>query len=152
MVEGGNGTDAATEVVVTFDDMTVLSQGGVDVFVLNWNEGEDPPPYYVVVVGDGGELHSVRLRHALVDAGARVQDPARAGVAGRRFAFAASTLLVTGHRALLADYLREHQAEGRIPLLVERDGRYLVYLHDPHEGEDEAVKDGDAEVDAGAAE
>jgi hypothetical protein len=112
MVEGGEATEAATEVEVTFDDMTVLSEGGVDVFVLNWNHSEDPPPFYV----DVAEL---------------------------RFAFSASTLLVTGHKALLADYVREQQAEGRIPLFVEREGRYYVYLHDPHAGDDEG--DGEAE-------
>jgi len=116
MVEGGNATEAATEVQVTFDDMTVLSEGGIDVFVLNWNESEDPPPYYV----DVAEL---------------------------RFAFSASTLLVTGHKAILADYVREQQAEGRIPLFVERDERYYVYLHDPDAGEDEDIEEGDAEAD-----
>jgi len=109
MVEGGNETEAATEVEVAFDDMTVLSEGGVDVFVLNWNESEEPPPYFINV-GD------------------------------RRFAFTANTLLVTGHKEFLADYIREQQVEGRIPLFVERDFRYYVYLHDPHidEEDDEA--------------
>ncbi len=124
MVEGGDSTEAATEVKVSFDDMTVFSEGGVDVFVLNWDHSDDPPPYYV----DVAEL---------------------------RFAFSASTMLVTGHRDLLPNYVREQQAEGRIPLFVERDERYYIYLHDPHAGEDEDVEDSDAEADgeeAGEAE
>ena len=100
----------ATEIEVTFDDMTVLSEDEIDVFVLNWNDVEDPPPYYV-------------------------------DLADRRFAFTSTTLLVVGHRAVLADYVREQEAEGRIPLLVERDERYYLYLHDPNEG---AEEDGEA--------
>ena len=96
----------ATEIEVTFDDLTVLSEEEIDVFVLNWNDGEDPPPYYV-------------------------------DLEGRRFAFTSTTLLLVGHRAVLADYVREQQAEGRIPLLVERDERYYLYLHDPNEGAEE---------------
>lgn len=42
---------AETEVAVTFDDMTVLSEGDVDVFVLNWNDTDEPPPYWVDVAG-----------------------------------------------------------------------------------------------------
>lgn len=40
-----------TELAVTFDDMTVLSEGGVDVFLLNMEEMEDVPPYYIDVAG-----------------------------------------------------------------------------------------------------
>lgn len=40
-----------TEIAVGFDDMTVLSEGGVDVFLLNMDELEDVPPYYVDVAG-----------------------------------------------------------------------------------------------------
>jgi hypothetical protein len=40
-----------TEVAVGFDDMTVLSEGGVDVFLLNMEEFEDVPPYYIDVAG-----------------------------------------------------------------------------------------------------
>ena len=34
---GSSSGRAATEAEVTFDDMTVLSEGGVDLFVLTWN-------------------------------------------------------------------------------------------------------------------
>jgi hypothetical protein len=40
-----------TEIATGFDDMTVLSEGGVDVFILNLEEYEDVPPYYVDVAG-----------------------------------------------------------------------------------------------------
>jgi hypothetical protein len=114
---------AGTEIAVTFDDMTVLSEEGVDVFVLNWNDEEDPPPYYVDV-GD------------------------------RRFAFSSSTFQVNGHGPWLPGQLREHEAEGRIPLLVERDDRYYLYLHDPDEGaeEDEDVAEGAEDERAGGDE
>ena len=110
MVESEPATEAATAIEVTFDDMTVLSEGGVDVFVLDWR-GEHSPPYYV-------------------------------DVAGRRFAFTASTFLLEGHSALLADYVREQESEGRTMLLVERESRYYVYLDDPAaEAEDAAATD-----------
>lgn len=40
-----------TEIAVGFDDMTVLSEGGVDVFLLNMDDLEDVPPYYIEVGG-----------------------------------------------------------------------------------------------------
>ena len=40
-----------SEVDVTFDDMTVLTEGGADVFVVNLNDSDEPPPYYVAVSG-----------------------------------------------------------------------------------------------------
>ena len=38
-----------SEIAVTFDDMTVLSEGGADVFVVNLNGRDEPPPYWVDV-------------------------------------------------------------------------------------------------------
>lgn len=40
-----------SEVEVGFDDLTVLSEGEADVFVLNFNGDDGPPPYYVTVNG-----------------------------------------------------------------------------------------------------
>jgi hypothetical protein len=103
---------ATTEVEVTFDDMTVLSEDGVDLFVLNWNEFVEPPPYYV-------------------------------DVDGRRFAYSSQTVLVAGRGAVLSDFVREHEAEGLTVLLVERDDRFMLYLHDPAAGaedEDDAAE------------
>lgn len=40
-----------TEVAIGFDDMTVLSEGGVDVFLLDMEPSEDVPPYYIDVAG-----------------------------------------------------------------------------------------------------
>ena len=58
-------------------------------------------------------------------------------VAGRRFAYSGETLLVKGHGAWLSRLVREHEAEGRLVMLVERDDRYLIYLHDPNAIEDD---------------
>ena len=99
---------AETDIVVTFDDMTVLSEDGVDVFLLGWDEYENPPPYFVEV-------------------------------ADRRFSFTSQTFLIRGHSAELPRFVREQDAEGRTTLLVERDGRYLIYLYDPSEGLDDEV-------------
>ena len=89
-----------SEVEVGFDDLTVLSEGGADVFVLNLNGAETPPPFYV-------------------------------SVAGRRFAFTGETFLIQGHSAGLAGWVREQEEQGSLPLLAERDDRYLRYVHEP---------------------
>ncbi len=89
-----------TELAVGFDDMVVLSEGGVDVFVLNLDADPEVPPYYI-------------------------------DVAGRRFAFSGVTFLVRGHSAQLSQFVREHEAEGRLLLLGERRDRYFAYVFDP---------------------
>lgn len=40
-----------TSMTVTFDELYVLQSGGVDCFVLNWNEAPALPPYYITVDG-----------------------------------------------------------------------------------------------------
>ena len=40
-----------TRMSVTFDELYVLESGGVDCFVLNWNDAPDLPPYYITVDG-----------------------------------------------------------------------------------------------------
>ena len=40
-----------TEIAAGFNDMTVLTEDGVDVFILNLDDLEDVPPYYVDVAG-----------------------------------------------------------------------------------------------------
>ena len=89
------------EVEVSFDDLAVLSEGDTDVFLLNWNLEESPPPYYV-------------------------------RVAGREFSYTGATLLIKGHSAAISRTVQEHEAEGRLVLLLEREGRFLVYAHDPN--------------------
>jgi len=60
-------------------------------------------------------------------------------VDGREFAFTGATLLIRGHSAALTRTVAEHEAEGRLVLLVERDGRFMIYAHDPNAtDEDEA--------------
>ena len=89
-----------TALAVTFDELTVLSEQGVDVFVLHWSEEPEPPPYYVEVQG-------------------------------RRFHFTGTSFKASGHSALLSDWVRVQEAEGRTAMLVDRDARYYAYVHDP---------------------
>ena len=91
-----------SELDVTFDDMTVLTEGGADVFVVNLNASDEPPPYYDEV-------------------------------GGRRFSFEGATFLIQGHSVVMPEWVREHEAEGRLVLLGEREDRYLRYVHDPAE-------------------
>jgi hypothetical protein len=106
MMVGSTTGSTSTDVAVTFDDMTVLTEDGVDLFVLNWNEFAEVPPFYV-------------------------------DVEARRFAYASQTVLVAGRGAVLSDFVREQEAEGLTVLLVERDDRFLLYIHDPAAGADE---------------
>lgn len=98
------------DVEVRFEDMTVLSEDGVDVFVFPWDADGAPPAFYVTVDG-------------------------------RRFQFTSQTFPYRGHGAVMPRYLREEEAEGRIPLLVERGDRYYVYSHDPSADEEDAEGD-----------
>ncbi len=41
-----------TRLQVEFADLYVLATGGVDVFVLNWNEKLSPPPFTIFVSGN----------------------------------------------------------------------------------------------------
>lgn len=105
-----------SELEVGFDDLTVLSEGESDVFVLNLNGDDQPPPYYITVNG-------------------------------RRFSFTGDTFLIFGHSASLSNWAREQQEQGLLPLLAERDDRYLRYLHDPAA----ALEEEDEEAEAAAA-
>ncbi|MSQ29584.1 MAG: hypothetical protein EXR68_03740 [Dehalococcoidia bacterium] len=40
-----------TAITLTFDDLFVLSTGGVDVFVYDMADSPAPPPYYITVDG-----------------------------------------------------------------------------------------------------
>lgn len=105
-VEARYAVDEKTRTLhVEFEDFTLLETGDVDVFVLNLNELDGPPPFYIQV----GE---------------------------RRFALQRDTYQVRGHGAELPAWLREEETAGRIVLLGERDDRFLTYIHDPAE-EDE---------------
>ena len=71
-------------------------------------------------------------------------------VEGREFSLQPSnTYLVTGHGAALPSWIQAEEAEGRLTVLAERGGRYLVYSHDTtavdEEDEDE---EGDGEAEA----
>ncbi len=70
-------------------------------------------------------------------------------VEGRQFALQAATYLVTGHGARLPEWVESEESEGRLTVLAERDGRYLVYSHDTAVEEEDEEEDGDdAEADS----
>ena len=58
-------------------------------------------------------------------------------VDGRRFTLQRDTYLVRGHGAHMPAWIRAQEAEERLVLLAERNGRYLVYIHDPSASDDE---------------
>ena len=85
---------------ITFNDLNILSTGGVDVLVLNLNEWNSDIPIYL-------EIDQ------------------------RLFALQPSnTHLVSGHGAQLPNWITNEESEGRLTILVERNERYLVYIHD----------------------
>ena len=85
---------------ITFNDLNILSTGGVDVLVLNLNEWNSDIPFYL-------EIDQ------------------------RLFALQPSnTHLVSGHGAQLPNWITNEESEGRLTILVERNERYLVYIHD----------------------
>ena len=92
---------------ITFNDLNILSTGGVDVLVLNLNEWNNDIPFYL-------EIDQ------------------------RLFALQPSnTHLVSGHGAQLPNWITNEESEGRLTILVERNERYLVYVHDTLAIEDE---------------
>jgi hypothetical protein len=58
-------------------------------------------------------------------------------VDGRRFAYTGETLLTRGGGALFGKVVKEHEAAGHLVLFVEREGRLLIYVHDPAAQDDE---------------
>jgi hypothetical protein len=101
----------ATALTVTFDDLYVLTSEDPEgeVDLFALNWNEQPGlPPYYITVAE------------------------------RRFAFTGATYLVRGHGAGLPRFVRGEEAEGRLVMLVEREDRLLVYVHDPAaEAEDE---------------
>jgi hypothetical protein len=96
---------------VGFQDLHMVSSGGVDVFALNLNDWPNPPPFYLEV---SGRLFSLQP---------------------------SNTYLVTGHGSQLPEWITAEEAEDRLTVLVERNGRYLVYGHDTLVTEDDADAD-----------
>lgn len=108
---------------VGFQDLHMISSGGVDVFALNLNDWPNPPPFYLEI---DGRLFSLQP---------------------------SNTYLVTGHGARLPEWISAEEAEGRLTLLAERKGRYLVYSHDSlateeDDEDEEATDDDDAAADS----
>lgn len=105
--------DDTKTMTVAFSDLYIVSTDGVEVFALNLNEWDGPPPFYLNI--DGREF---------------AMQPS-------------NTYLVTGHGAALPAWVEAEESAGRLTVLVERDLRYLVYSHDTlavdEEEEDEAA-------------
>lgn len=59
-----------TTMSVTFDELYVLESGGVDCFVLDWNEQPELPPYYITV--DGRRFGYTGTTYLLKGHGARL--------------------------------------------------------------------------------
>ena len=115
--------DPETKVMtVGFQDLHMVSSGGVDVFALNLNDWPHPPPFYLEV---DGRLFSLQP---------------------------SNTYLVTGHGAKLPEWITAEEAEGRLTVLGEREDRYLVYSHDTlavdEDDEDEEPADNNGDEDA----
>lgn len=109
--------DETKTMTLTFSDLYLVSTEGGDVFALNLNEWDHPPPFYL-------------------------------DIEGRLFAMQPSnTYLVTGYGARLPEFIQSEEAEGRLTVLVEREGRYLAYSHDTaaldEDDEDEAAAEAD---------
>jgi hypothetical protein len=112
---------------VSFQDLHMVSSGGVDVFALNLNDWPEQPPFYLEV--DGRQF---------------VLQPS-------------NTYLVTGHGARLPEWIAAEEAEGRLTVLAERGPRYLVYSHNTlttseDDEDEETVEDDGNETDADEAE
>jgi hypothetical protein len=106
-----------TEIAVGFDDMTVLSEDDLELFILNLDEDPELPPFYV-------------------------------DVAGRRFAYSSTTFPVKGHGATMPPFVREQERAGNLVILVERNGRYMAYVHDPNAVYDDEEDEEEAEESA----
>ncbi|MCH2523723.1 MAG: hypothetical protein MK020_02445 [Dehalococcoidia bacterium] len=101
---------------ITFNDLNILSTGGVDVLVLNLNEWNSDIPFYL-------EIDQ------------------------RLFALQPSnTHLVSGHGAQLPNWITNEESEGRLTILVERNERYLVYIHDTLAIDEDEDEDGDENI------
>ena len=99
-VETLNFNSETKTLEITFNNLNILSTGGVDVLVLNLNEWNNDIPFYL-------EIDQ------------------------RLFALQPSnTHLVSGHGAQLPNWITNEELEGRLTILVERNERYLVYIHD----------------------
>jgi len=113
--------DPETKVMAfEFQDLHLVSSGGVDVFAVDLNDWDGKLPYYLEV---DGRLFALQP---------------------------SNTYLVTGHGAQLPEWIAAEEEEGRLTILGEREDRYLVYSHDTlavdEDDEDEdADEDGDEE-------
>jgi hypothetical protein len=83
-----------------FQDLHLVSSGGVDVFAVDLNFWDGKLPFYIEIDNRLFSLHH------------------------------SNTYLVTGHGAQLPEWIAAEESEGRLTLLAERDTRYLVYSHD----------------------
>jgi len=106
--------DAETKTMTLgFSDLYIVSTLNTDVFALNLNTWEGPPPYYLDIEGRVFSLQP------------------------------GNTYLVTGHGAQLPEWIQAEDAEGRLTVLGERGGRYMVYSHDTMAVDEDEEGDGE---------
>lgn len=116
--------DPETKVMAfAFQDLHLVSSGGVDVFAVDLNDWAGKLPFYLEV-----------------DERIFALQPS-------------NTYLVTGHGAQLPEWIAAEEAEGRLTILGEREDRYLVYSHDTlaveeEDDEDEAADEAAEETEA----
>jgi hypothetical protein len=106
----------AKVLTIGFQDLHMVSSGGVDVFALNLNDWPHPPPFYLEI---DDRLFALQP---------------------------SNSYLVTGHGAALPAWITAEEAEGRLTVLAEREDRYLVYSHntlatDEDDEDEEAAED-----------
>ena len=89
-----------TQLTIDFADLFLISTGGIDVFALNWNQMDVPPPYNL-------------------------------SVSENEFSYQGHTYLVNGHGAILPQWVEQIEAEDRLAMFIERDGRLLAYASEP---------------------
>tara|TARA_Y100000590_G_scaffold247645_1_gene278259 strand:- start:138 stop:524 length:387 start_codon:yes stop_codon:yes gene_type:complete len=102
---------------ITFNDLNILSTGGVDVLVLNLNEWDNDIPFYLDI-----------------DERIFALQPS-------------NTYLVSGHGAQLPNWITDEESEDRLTILVERNERYLVYSHDTLATDDDDDDDSEENIE-----
>jgi hypothetical protein len=105
--------DDATAVTVTFDDLYVLDTEDVEVFVLDLNARDEPPPFYIDV--DGRRFGFMASTFLLRGHGAALPDYVQAEEAeGRLVLFGErdDRLLVYGHDPSAEDEEEDDDSEG----------------------------------------
>jgi hypothetical protein len=114
--------DKTKMMTLAFSDLYLVSTEGGDVFALNLNEWDHPPPFYLDIEGRVFAMQP------------------------------SNTYLVTGYGAGLPEFIQSEEAEGRLTVVVEREERYLAYSHDTAAVDEDDEKEASAAEDDNASE